>query len=86
MTNRAPIETTLPSVRAAESYWLEEPGGTARIIGSTLKRSALIAAGLLAVGQRQGVVKGALAGAVAVELFVLWSIRRQLKDAGRLAR
>lgn len=79
-------ETTLPSVRAAEDYWLNEPGGTARIIGSTVKRSMLIAVGLLAVGQRKGVVKGALAGAAAVELFVLWTVRQQLKQSGRLAR
>ena len=82
----ANIETTLPSVRAAEAYWLDEPGSTALVVGSTLWRAVLIAAGLLAVGQRKGVVKGALGGAVAIETFVMWTVRQQLKDAGRLAR
>ncbi len=82
----ASIETTLPSVRAAEAYWLGEKGSTAIVVGSTLWRAVLIAAGLLAVGQRKGVVKGAVAGAVAIEAFVLASVYRQLKDAGRLAR
>jgi hypothetical protein len=86
MTNRAPIETTLPSVRAAEAYWLEEPGAAGLVVISTAFRALLISLGLLAVGQRQGVAKGALAGAVAIEAFVLWTVRQQLKDAGRLAR
>jgi hypothetical protein len=82
----ASTQTTLPSVRAAEAYWLDEKGATGLVIGSTLKRAALIAAGLLAVGQRKGVIKGAVAGAVAIETFVMWTVRQQLRDAGRLAR
>ncbi len=82
----AHIETTLPSVRAAEAYWLDEPGALADIIASMGLRTALLALGLLAVGQRKGVLKGALGGAVAIEAFVLVTVRRQLKAAGRLAR
>jgi len=80
------IETTLPSVRAAEAYWLDEPGALGDIIASMGLRTALLALGLLAVGQRKGVLKGALGGAVAIEAFVLVTVRRQLKAAGRLAR
>jgi hypothetical protein len=65
------ILTTLPSLRAAEAYWLNEKGSTGLVVLSTLGRAALIAIGLLAVGQRKGVVKGALAGASAIEAFVL---------------
>ena len=78
------ILTTLPSIRAAEAYWLDEPGSTRLVIMSTLGRAALVGLGLLAVGQRRGVVKGALAGAVAIEAFVMWTTRQQLRDAGRL--
>ena len=81
----APEAPTLPSIGAAEAFLLGEPGGTARVLGWTLRRAALIGLGLFAVGQRRGVVKGALAGAVAIEAFVLWTVRQQLKDAGRLA-
>jgi hypothetical protein len=79
------IETTLPSVRAAEAYWLDEPGATANVITSTLLRAGLIGVGLFLVGQRKGLVRGGLGGALAIEAFVLWSVHRQLKAAGRLA-
>jgi hypothetical protein len=80
------MDPTLPSVRAAEALLLGEPGGVTGVVKWTALRAALIAVGLLAVGQRRGVVKGAVAGALAVEVFVLWEVRRQLKAAGRLAR
>lgn len=81
-----PDETTLPSVGAAEAFLTGQSGGTVRVLESVAVRAGFIALGLLAVGQRQGVVKGALAGATAIEAFVLWTVRRQLQDAGRLAR
>jgi hypothetical protein len=61
----------LPSADAARKLVRGESGALVPVIFTTTCRAALIGAGLYAIGQRSHLVKGALAGAVAVEIFVL---------------
>lgn len=62
----------LPSQDAAIHVAQGTPGGWLEAAGSTLFRALLISAGLYAVGLRgKPLWQGALAGATAVEVFVL---------------
>lgn len=70
--------TTLPSVTAAEAFWEGEPGGLTAVIGSTALRAALIGIGLALAGERKNLVKYSVAGALAIEAFVLTSVKLQL--------
>lgn len=72
--------TSLPSVKSAEDFLLGKPGGFTKALLSTLGRSLLISVGMLAVGERKHVARNALGGAVAIELFVLWSVNKQLNE------
>lgn len=47
------------------------PGSTARVVGSTLGRAALIAAGIALLTDDTAPVKKGLAGALGIEVFVL---------------
>lgn len=71
-------QTTLPSVLAAEKFLNNEPGGLRDVVMSMLGRASIIAVGLLVVGERRKVVKYALAGAAAIETFVLFQVKAQL--------
>lgn len=69
-----PVCVTLPSARAASDMLQGKPLGIPGVIGSTLFRGGLVALGLYAVGARKHLWRNALAGAVAVEMFViLWA-------------
>ena len=62
----------LPSHRAAAMLIAGEPGGLPLVIGSTVLRGAIIAAGLYAVDRkRKRIARDAMAGALAIEAFVL---------------
>ena len=75
-------DTTLPSVAAAEQFWKGEEGGAVKLVTSTALRALLIAAGLAAAGERKRLVRYSIAGALAIEVFVLVTVRSQLKQNG----
>jgi hypothetical protein len=65
----------LPSATSAKALVAGQPGALWLVLGHTVLRAGLIGAGLYAAGQRQGVAKSALAGSLAIELFVLgWAV------------
>lgn len=67
--------SALPSVRAAENFHAGKPGGFLQIVGSTLGRSLIIGAGIAGLtGERdyKRLALHSLAGATAIELFVLY--------------
>jgi hypothetical protein len=76
-------ETTLPSVASAEDFWNGNPGGLMGVIVSTALRAGLVGVGLAIAGERKNLVKYSLAGALAIEAFVLTSVKYQLnKQSG----
>lgn len=74
---------TLPSVVAAEKFIRGDVGGIAAVVMSTLGRSAIISAGLWLAGDRkpQRIVRNAIFAALAIEIFVLGNVARQLRAA-----
>lgn len=77
---------TLPSVKAAAMFIRGEPGGILAVISSTLGRAAIIAPGLWVAGDRnpKRIARNALFGALAIEIFVLGAVARQIRaDAPR---
>lgn len=64
--------STLPSGAAAEAF-LEGPTPTTAgaVAASVLARSAIVGAGLFLVGERQHLIRNAIAGSLAIETFVL---------------
>lgn len=72
--------TTLPSVVAAEKFVRGEPGGLMAVVSSTLGRAGIIFMGLFLAGERKHPFRYALAGAVAIETFVLLRIKNQLDE------
>lgn len=62
----------LPSATSALAFVRREPGAWRQVAAHTAGRAALIGVGLTLAGQRRGVMKGAIAGALAIEAFVLW--------------
>lgn len=77
--------TTLPSVVAAERFVRGEPGGLLGVLGSTLGRAGIIFMGLYLVGERKHTFKYALAGAAAIEAFVLLRVKAQIAKQEREA-
>jgi hypothetical protein len=73
---------SLPSLDAAVRFMRGEEGGLGGVITSTALRAVLIGAGLAVVGERKHLVKYSLAGAVAIEAFVLLTVRAQLATKG----
>jgi hypothetical protein len=70
-----PVCPALPSGRAAFELVSGDASAVLPTIGCTVVRAGLIAGGLLAVGRRDHLIRDSLAGAVAVELFVLgWAL------------
>ena len=64
----------LPSVQAAENYYNDKPYAALEILLTTLARSALIGTGIYVSGVERDPKKAwccALAGAVAIEAYVL---------------
>ena len=70
---------TLPSIGAAEGWLRGQPGAGFAVVTSIALRAGLIAAGLAVLGERKKLVPYAIGGALAVELFVLTTVRRQLE-------
>lgn len=62
---------TLPSAQSAAALVRGEPGSFLRVLGHTAGRAALIGVGLAVVGEREHIVKYAIAGALGIEAFVL---------------
>ena len=75
------LPVTLPSVTAAQSFIRGDKGGIMAVIGSTLGRAAIIAPGLWLAGDRnpRRIARNALFGALAIEIFVLGAVARQMK-------
>ena len=76
------VTTTLPSVVAAEDFLRGKPGGLVSVVSSTAGRAGIIFAGLYLAGERKRLLRYALAGALAIELFVLWRISNQIEEQG----
>lgn len=76
------MSPTLPSVTAAQTFIKGEPGGFAAVIMSTLGRAAIISTGLWVAGDRnpRRIAKNALFGALAIEVFVLGNVARQMRQ------
>lgn len=74
-------EPTLPSIQAAKAVWTGAPDAGAKVAFSMLERAAIVAPALWLVGvrdwRRLALETGAVVGAI--ELVVLWQVRRQLK-------
>ena len=68
---QAPECDTLPSAGSAAALVRGEEGAAPLVLWHTLVRAALIGVGLAVVGQRDHLVRNAIAGAAAVEVFVL---------------
>ena len=68
----------LPSAEAANRLVRGDAKAIVPVAGTMILRAGLIAAGLYLVGNKERIVPGALAGAAAIEAFVLawaWSHR-----------
>lgn len=61
----------LPSQQAAADLLAGKPGAAFQVAGTMLGRALLIGAGLYIAGERKNLERNALAGAVAIEVFVL---------------
>lgn len=63
---------TLPSSDAVADLLDGKPGALLGVVGSTLLRAGLIGAGMYVAGfrKRKQLVRGSIAGALAIELFV----------------
>lgn len=72
----------LPSAVAAESFLQGKPGGLLAVLESVVWRSAIIGAGMYVAGGRERLLRNAVAGSLAVEVFVLWRVRSRLKAMG----
>ena len=71
----APRCAALPSGQAAFDLVSGDRSCLLPVIGTTLARSALIGVGMAVAGERKHLVRNAVAGAVAVEGFVLiWAL------------
>jgi hypothetical protein len=67
----------LPSEIAARALIRGEAGGLGSVVYWTLLRAGLIGAGLYVAGERQNLTRNALAGALAVEIGVLFFAWRE---------
>lgn len=78
---------TLPSVTAAASFIRGEPGGIYAVVGSTLGRAAIIAPGLWLAGDRnpKRIARNAFFAALAIEIFVLGVVARQIRAEARVS-
>jgi hypothetical protein len=66
-----PSCNSLPSSDAAADLVDGKPSGLWGVVTTGLGRAALISVGLYLAGEREHVVRNALAGALAIETFVL---------------
>lgn len=61
----------LPSGRAAFDLVHGDPKAAVPVVGYTLLRSLLIAGGLYVAGEREHLMRNAIAGAIGIEVYVL---------------
>jgi hypothetical protein len=71
-------EPTLSSVIAAKKLLNNEQGAFFAVTWSVLQRAAIIGAGLALAGERKNLIRYSLFAAVAVELALLWEVKRQI--------
>jgi len=72
----------LPSGQAAADLWAGDRTAIARIAWYTGVRALLIGAGLWVVGSRRNLVRSSVAGALAVEAYVLvWAAQKKKEAA-----
>ena len=69
---------TLPSVVAAEKFWKKDPDAYPAIAKSMAQRAAIIGTALLIAGERKRLLRYTLAATIAIELVVLWEVKKQL--------
>lgn len=75
MTIAAATNAELPSSSSAKDLINGKPAAIFPVIGWTLLRGTLIGAGLALAGQRKGVLRGAVAGTLMIEAWVLgWAL------------
>lgn len=65
------MPTILPSQQAVTDLLAGKPGALFQVVGTTLGRACLIGAGLYVAGERRNLERNALAGALAIEAFVV---------------
>ena len=68
-----------PSKEAAVKFLTKQPNATQELVESFLKRTALIGAGILVLGNSKGIVKNSVAASIAIEAYLLWYYNNQLK-------
>ena len=67
----------LPSASAARAFVRGE-ASFMPVIGTTVLRAMLIGVGMYVVGERRNIVRNAMAGATAIEVFVmLWTLSEE---------
>jgi hypothetical protein len=72
----------LPSGTSAYRLMSGDPSGLVGVVGHTLARSALVGTGMAIAGEREHIVRNAVAGALGIEAFVLvWAAWKVHKDA-----
>lgn len=71
-----------PSARSASMLARGEPGSIVACVAHCAFRSMLVAVGLRAVGHgEKDLVRDAVAGAIAIEVFLVgWAIRQERKE------
>jgi hypothetical protein len=67
--SRGYASASLPSERAAVAFW--EQGDVLGVAKTLVQRSALLAGGMYLAGEREHLLRNALAGSLAIEAFVL---------------
>lgn len=77
---------TLPSALAAERLLTRQEGGWKAVAMSALSRAGILSLGMAIAGERENLVRNAVAGSVLIELFVIWEVSEQLKGRASFAR
>lgn len=71
---------TLPSSETAYMVAKGQPGGWPRLIRDVIVRGALIGGGMYVAGARENVLRYALGGAIAIEVFAVGWVATQTKE------
>jgi hypothetical protein len=79
----------LPSGTSAYRLMTGDPSGIVGVIGHTLGRSVLVGTGMAIGGEREHLIRNAIAGALGIEAFVLvwaaWKARQAETSTGTTA-
>ena len=68
-----------PSKEAVVRWLNKEPDAGQAIVKSFIERCFLIGGGIFLLGNRKNIVRNAIAGSTAIELYLLWYYNEQLK-------